>query len=214
MSTRVASAIGVTGLVVLVAGLVLGFPVDAPAPPIAAVVVTNTASQPVPVAAPTPLPVSGSVMASQSGPWVVDLNGVPTVIAQIPLGTLLGIDPGNNVVRNHDEPARQPVQAFTVNTVGSTFCIPYGVPAGKRLVVEMAAALLTASGLFPGVQYAAVNGFPLTGLVPDDSGTTYLVSQQTRLYLDGGDFVRFAVFGFQNGFVEHCWISGYLVDVG
>jgi hypothetical protein len=94
-------------------------------PPPGQVTVINTAGQPVPV--------NGSVAATQSGSWTVGINGTPSItIANTPSAPV--------PIQNVDEYGRQPFQQFvsidipdgSISGDSDTFT----VPVGKRLVIE------------------------------------------------------------------------------
>jgi hypothetical protein len=57
----------------------MGVGAEAAETPSKEVTVLNPPSAPVPVTATTPLPVAGSVAATQGGPWVVGIGGTPIV---------------------------------------------------------------------------------------------------------------------------------------
>jgi len=105
----------------------------------------------------TPLPVQGTVSASQSGTWNVGINGTPTVnVSSLPAiqfasGNTVGINGpvqvGNDaanpaVVRDVDNPARQPFQKLICVAFGNeanncgALVNGFTVQAGRRLVIE------------------------------------------------------------------------------
>jgi hypothetical protein len=88
--------------------------------------VVNTPSEPVPTSATGTTTVAGTVAATQSGPWSVDVSN--TAASPVPF-------------RDVDNPARQPFQAQVMggfadgaSTTGDITLTT--VPAGKRLVIE------------------------------------------------------------------------------
>ena len=103
--------------------------------------VADPPGAPVQIIAPLPLPttgthsVSGTVAATQSGPWNVGLNG--------------NTKASPFFVRNADESNKTPwqVSLFTTSCNLPTSCIlaTQQVPAGKRLVIEYANAFLSQS---------------------------------------------------------------------
>jgi len=99
-------------------------------------------SVPVTVAAPLPLPVSGSVSAQQNGAWTVGINGTPSVnIANSPTVTLSTAPSAPLLFRNADDPGRIAFQS-SVNMSGQcsgSSCFFTFQPTGGtgyRLVVE------------------------------------------------------------------------------
>ena len=95
--------------------------VSAPGP--APVLVTNSASQPVPVAAQGTTSVAGSVAASQTGTWTVN------VAATTPLPVAVQPDAGELVMNS----------VASSFSAGESAVVLYTVPAGKRLLVEQVA---------------------------------------------------------------------------
>jgi hypothetical protein len=119
MVTRKDSISGALGIGILISGLILGLPQQAPAPPITAVQVVNTPADPVPTAAQGTTLVGGNVAVTN------DLTN--------PVG-----------VRDADNPAKQPFQeqgsaAFVNSDIVNLF---FTVPAGKQLVIEQVTATI------------------------------------------------------------------------
>lgn len=200
MVIRNGSISGALGIGILVSGLLLGLPHEAPAPPISAVQVVNTPADPVPTAAQGTTLVGGNVAVTN------DFTN--------PIG-----------VRDADNPAKQPFQvqvngSFTGDTVNLFFT----VPPGKQLVIEQVTAtigdvdagphtfnvLTTAGGtqVLHQMNTTEVGQFAngLRGAV---------VSQQVRLYADPQTQVRLqanrnVTTGPGGAFVG---VSGYLVNL-
>jgi hypothetical protein len=102
----------------------------------------------------TPLPISGSVSATQSGSWNVGVTGVPTV--NLGTGNAIGINgpvlvgnPATSpvLVSDVDNPARHALQLNNACGIGGTVIscsvvgqnvqgVDFTVPQGMRLVIE------------------------------------------------------------------------------
>jgi hypothetical protein len=102
----------------------------------------------------TPLPVSGSVSAAQSGSWNVGITGMPTV--NLGAGNSVGINGSIQVgnlatnpvfVSDVDNPARHPIQLNNACGIGATVIscstvgqdvpgVDYTVASGMQLVIE------------------------------------------------------------------------------
>lgn len=160
-----------------------------------AVIVTNT-----------PLPVQGTVAATQSGPWNVGITGTPTVNVGN-LGSIHLTDNGNPLnVHDVDRPTQQPFSkvgdcAF-INVLGQGVCDPanlfVSVPNGKVLVIEDfsgqcvvpgEAAVLTAkltaldgNGNSLGELQAPVSSTPVRFLV-GASGNQVIFGRTTKFYV-------------------------------
>jgi hypothetical protein len=108
------------------------------------VVVTNTASNPVPV---TP---TGTVPVHEQGTANVNVTGTPSV-ALASSGNTVKIDgagSGPLQTKAADNPAFQPISASCeiIDSLNGFGCDLYTVPAGKELVVTT----VSVNGLFPG----------------------------------------------------------------
>jgi len=178
------------------------------------------------IVAPLPLPVTGTVNASQSGVWNVGLQGTPNVnVANVP-GVLVGNSKTNAVwIRDANE-AGQPAHAnvsFVLNdgiSVSSQVHI-YLVPAGKVLVLEYAsvscflpagqailAYIITAAGL--------LENYPMTLSPPSlGPGNFTSVGSSLRLYADPSTHVSMVVSRTNSVGFGSCTavISGHLVDL-
>ena len=183
------------------------------------VVVTNTASNPVPTVAQGTTTVAGTVQAQQAGAWSV------------------GLDPSQNTVRvgnTEADPvpvanvndARQPFQRFFSlnatdfpNALGS-----FQVPSGKRLVIEYASfrGEKPQGQILELVIQTTVNSVLaphfLTPSPVGAMGTSefFTASQQMRVYADPGTSVGVFIQRFAGPFTGNISagvsISGYLVD--
>jgi len=138
----------------------------------------------------TPLPVQGTVSATQSGPWTVGINGTPMVsVTNTPSVALTGtptvnLGPGNAVgingpvqlgndavnpalVRDVDNPGRFPIQTRVCvqggTALASCFGVPdaFSVPTGKRFVIEFVSGTCQFSP--PGSGLRAVSFFTVAG---------------------------------------------------
>jgi hypothetical protein len=175
------------------------------------VVVTNTASNPVPVQAQGTTNVSGNISISNTpsvsiantptvnaqefGSWNVNISNTPTV-------HLDSSTPVN--VRNVDNPALQPFQRnldVLIPPGQGTATDQYTVPAGKRLVIEFASNSVTApTGMKLWVRVQALSGgvfsnYNMTSaLLANTAGTDFSVgSEVTRIYADPGSNVTLVV---------------------
>lgn len=179
------------------------------------------------IVSPLPLPVTGTVNASQSGAWNVGLQGTPNVnVANVP-SVLVGNSNTNAVwIRDVNE-ARQPTQGGGSMTIDSgkisESASIYSVPAGKVLVIEhfsaecsmpaagvaMMARIFTIAG---GI--AKSHGLPLSP--PSIAPITFTsVGSPVRLYADPSTTVGAAVFRTHEAGAAGCdvSISGHLVDL-
>jgi hypothetical protein len=78
---RLAAAIGILSITLVLTTADLTPLLSAVPAPVAQVFVTNTSTDPVPTLAQGTTTVGGTVSAAQSGPWSVDINGMPNVNA-------------------------------------------------------------------------------------------------------------------------------------
>src|SRR5262245_51844829 len=98
---------------------------SAAAPASSQVQVVNTSAQPVPV--------NGTVGATQSGAWNVGINGTPTVtIGNAPTAPI----PTRNVDEYDRQPFQQSIAVQLMAGEQSDISSTITVPAGKRLVIE------------------------------------------------------------------------------
>ena len=182
------------------------------------VLVINTTSQPIPTRATGTTAVAGTVAATQSGPWSVDVTN--TAASPVPF-------------RDVDNPARQPFQAQVVggfadgaSTTGDILATT--VPAGKRLVIEHVSAFGT---MLP-TQKVIKGGSKVTwddpssvmvfsylwqsqGSNADGSRDYFVVSEALRGYANPGPINCFAErdsFAGANPNSVTFTISGYFVD--
>ena len=128
------------------------------------------------------------------------------------------------LVRDLDNPARQPVQTKATcasDFVGCTVDLS-SVPAGKRLVIEFVSMVGKLSIAAPNARLTVttmvgsqqVNFACNGGTVLQTYGPEVVVSQSVRLYADPGTIVSFS--GQSNSGVSHTYefsLSGYLVDM-
>jgi len=176
--------------------------------------VVNTPAEPVPTAAVGTTLINGNVMATQSGPWMVQLgntsaNPVPVVPSDEPFQTKLALHSGD----------------------GSALFV---VPQGKRLVIEFVsiAATAVATGAMPSevtmffeVQ-TTVNGVAVNHYMPvapqvkfpsnGYSTTSKLIgAQELRLYADPGTTVYATTQEAVSGAIQSVSISisGHLINV-
>ena len=129
----------------------------------------------------------------------------------------LGI-PSQLMVRDSDNPARQPFVATLLSPNPNTFF--FIVPNGKRLVIEYVSGegSLPAGNklLFARLQVETQGSIVLHRFLPVLTGTegnvdVFLVSQQTRLYADPGSTVILSVL--PANAIFSVTVSGYLVDI-
>jgi hypothetical protein len=149
-----------------------------------------------------------TVNAQQSGTWSVNINGTPVVGLDAANNTVR-FDAVNNtvkidaatpvMVRDIDNPARQPFQAST------SIVLPFGqtqgsrsvttVPAGKVLVIEDISADGRLDGNDKLLSLAIFTGGASYYLHPNDEGIdelgrrVYSASQHVRLYVPAGEAV-------------------------
>jgi hypothetical protein len=182
---------------------------------------------------PLPLPVTGTVMAEQGGPWNVGLLGTPSVnIANSPTVSLSNSAAAPLFVVNLADRGRSPYQfsGFYPDSICPTgtgkscrFNVPQAVPFGKRLVVEH----ITGDVEFAGVpnfvaisvsneQGGSILQFQLENLSPSNS-----FERSVLFYVDGGQTYAFsALEGLQSSFAQGGGVghtfgaTGYLIDCG
>ena len=100
------------------------------------------------IGAPLPLPVSGTVAATQSGPWNVGISGQPLQVS-VNNSPTVNLAPGSSVLsRGLDDPGRVAFQANVLNKIDcgnfSPCVFNFGpVAAGHRIVVQHIAGLFT-----------------------------------------------------------------------
>ena len=206
------------GFMILVGSLALsGSPASQAAPPDKDVVVVNTSAHPVPV----------------------QVQGTPNVnIANMPA---VGIDASRNtvqvgnttsspvLVRDVDNPARQPFQAIvsaTLNPSVAAFVQNVAiVPVGKRLVIEFVSAIADVPAdqkvvisVFNQDKFASrgvSHSFPVTPQGTFSGIDRLVASESARMYAEPEDSVNFVVSRNSAAGTANCFfsISGYLVDV-
>jgi|SRR5215831_4320664 len=175
------------------------------------------------IGSPLPLPINGTVGATQSGTWNVGITGIPSVNVGTPTvnlgaGNTVGINGTVQVgssasspvlVRDLDAAARHAFQASTTLTLSGSTTIQEAtitsVPTGKRLVIE--SIIVQALGQ-PGQKFLPSIVISSPPSPPTDASRLRLpVSQQgtfngedvfvanlpTRLYVNGGTDVTGAV---------------------
>ncbi len=163
-------------------------------------------AQPVSIVSPLPLPVTGTVMAEQSGSWNVGLIGSPTVtIGNTPTVTIGNTASQALFARNADEKGRIPYQFIVQLNAPSANCQGAScawqsalIPAGHRLVVEHVSgdiqfATLPTS-IAVNVQHqsgASIAGFSLPLPYKTDQGFEHSV----LFYVDAGQFYVLQAFG-------------------
>jgi hypothetical protein len=161
------------------------------------------------IASPLPLPVTGTL--SFAGGSAVTVNNPATSPV---------------LVRDVDNPARQPVQAegSCNGTLGGCLKTIYTVPAGKRLVIEYASMRANIPvGEVAELLIDTVVGDKVVrnGLPPTAPSVAFLgfsaanMGQQVRLYADPGTIVNVEAFRSASGNEASFdfTISGHLVDV-
>ena len=197
---------------------------------------TATASGSAPVTVVnTPLPVTlqgtgtvaGKVTASQGGAWNVGVTSLPAV--QLAPGTTVNVQGGGA-----NDSARQ---AFALNlcATGDTESCPAGtstatLPVNTRFVIEFVSGycFVRNTGIHGWTLTAPLNGQSYEHMIGtkisahDDDSTTGLFTNETRIYVDGGQVDSLSVGLLEQGFSEHhdygpeasCHVtlSGYLVD--
>jgi hypothetical protein len=98
----------------------------------------QAAGAPVNIESPIPLPVTGTIAATQSGTWIVGLTGTPGV--NINNSPTVSLAPGTTILaRNLDDPGRIAYETGVhVACSGGSSCsfVFPTVPAGRSLVVE------------------------------------------------------------------------------
>ncbi|MGH9788793.1 MAG: hypothetical protein ACRD4U_08855 [Candidatus Acidiferrales bacterium] len=203
--------------------------VAAQASKIQQVFVTNTAANPVPTAAQGTTPVSGAVQAQQSGVWMVDINGTPTVALAGGSSILVDNNAMNPVfVRDRDNPALQPFQADISTTIedgqfATANVTIANVPPSKRLVIEHVSfkGVLPVGQKFTGVMVDLSGPGKIHFLVAAPQGSVgsfdvFAASQPLRMYADPGTTVAVSAFrtdaAGSSGSLDFN-LSGYLVDV-
>lgn len=181
-----------------------------------AVIVTNT-----------PLPVQGTVAATQSGLWNVGITGTPTVNVGN-LGAVHLTDNGNPLnVHDVDRPTQQPFSQFIeCNLVPEgqgrpqNFCDPGvilpAVPAGKTLVIEDYSGncevptgsvvtlsgfdLFTVSATQVGIFSGAVRGpATLAGTLAATGQTRFVFGRAAKLYAPAGSTLQPTVLSTSTG---------------
>jgi hypothetical protein len=147
----------------------------------------------------TPLPVSlsgtgniaGTVAATQSGAWNVDVASLPAV--QLAPGATVGVSGFTNTeatplfTSDVDAAARRPFAVELCSSLDSNLCggEPFSVnlPVGERFVIEQVSG--GCSDVHVAAIFASLNGRIYTHRFPM-IGSTYNFSQLTRIYVDGG----------------------------
>ena len=221
-SRRRSLAVAVLGLAAMAA--VFGFPQSR-----STETATTAGSAPVTVVN-TPLPVTlqgtgtvtGKVTALQGGSWSVGVVTLPAV--QLAPGTTVHVD----------DPARQAYSLSLCATGDTESCgvnpTTATIPLNKRFVIEFVSGycFVRNTGIHGWTLTAPLNGQSYEHMIgdkisaSDDDSTTGLFSDQTRIYVDGGQVDSLSVGVLAQGFSEHhdygpeayCHVtlSGYLVD--
>jgi hypothetical protein len=168
-----------------------------------------------------PLPVSGTVAATQSGAWNVGILGSPNVTVANPSGNPVQVRDVNEASQPVAAPGGLPFQGGT-----SSVLLPlYTVPAGKRLVIEYFSAecfLPAAQTAVASVRYPSAGGILLqhwlTMSPPAASGFFPLTSfgGPLRAHVDPGSLVEAIVVTNANVTDQsrcNATISGHLVNV-
>ena len=184
----------------------------------------------------TPLPVKGTVNASQNGTWNVGITGNPSVNVGTPTvnlgaGSTVGINGsvqiGNTatspvLVRDVENPARHPIQIELCNGIGLP-CDPslrdeVKVPSGEEVVIEYVSGVCSA----PASTTVFLNLFTTAGGVPEfhyfneitvgPSGSTQF-GQLTRIYADPSSFIRSDIHGTHEPILCIVTLSGHTVTL-
>jgi hypothetical protein len=178
-------------------------------PPPQAVIVGNTAAQPVPV--------------QQQGTATVNVNN-----ASLPVNGTVKIDPtGNGVVtKAADNPAFQPVTRVCFDDqVGGVNCDLYTVPAGKELVatgvsiniiLAKAGSTVLSEALIGHTAGGVAGAFyiPVSNIGTSDFTSTFQGGVMTQLYADPGTTVTCNAGSQGSGeMAEECSLDGYLVNL-
>lgn len=181
--------------------LLLGAFVVAIAPPeqahgagSAPVTIQNT---PLPVAMSGP--VSGTMLAQQSGEWHVGLTGTPTVTVGNPVEIS-----GSVPIRNASgtallvEPQESPGFTIGLNTAGGTPIYTYPADRAKQMVIEYVNGSLTGGAIAPAVilfvgpsagNHRAFYFRPVNDVAA--TGGRWYVNQATKIYVNPGEEVVF-----------------------
>jgi hypothetical protein len=157
----------------------------------------------------TPLPVSGSVNASQSGTWNVGITGTPSVNVGTPTVNVASLPqvsitpPALTKVANIDDPGRVSYQS-TVSNVGKcsgtacSFSFP-SVPAGHRVVVQHIGGIVDFNTVPTNIEVLII-GSPQVFMTaffapPVPSGSlSSSFDQPVLFYIDENQFVSVNVF--------------------
>jgi hypothetical protein len=164
-----------------------------------------------------PLPVSGTVAATQDGTWNVGIDSANNTV-------LIG-NPATNplLVRDIDNPALQPFSADTDYflppfVAPNTVQVNPNVEAGKRLVIEYVSAksALSLTDTLTDITIQTSTGFHYFPMPPPNAANGVAVfSQRIRMYHDSGTPITVLVnraTGNGNGDF-HISISGYVVNL-
>jgi hypothetical protein len=184
-------------LLVAIVGLTLAIVAPSPARGAGAapVLVTNTPTQPVPVALQGTGSVAGTVNALQGGSWTVGVSSLPAV--QLAAGTAITLSSSPAApIYNEETSAKQAFAVSVCDGSGSGACPPGGevaLPAGKRFVIEQISGICRRNGNPPATFYvlAPLNGqtyqYFISGVQGlEGSGDTdyIMVGARTHLYAD------------------------------
>jgi len=180
------------------------------------------------------VPVSGgvaitntpSVNAAITNTPNVSVTGTPTVsVTNLPTGTAGAANTTGVVIKDLDEPARQPFQTrllCSTTAAGSIYCqASYTVPAGKELVIEYVQVSSTENGgsgtYYYGLQTTAAGQTPPYVFAPGTrASSNYPIGDHlVRIYADPGSTVTFTGFETNNtgNVIFAMVLSGYLVNV-
>jgi hypothetical protein len=191
--------------------------------------VVNSASDPVPV--------TGTVKATQSGPWKVGIDGTPTVnVASAPpvnvtFPSSVGINgtvPVQNapglfgfnplIVQDFENPARTAFQSScAAGGTGTASCNLPQVPSTKTLVIETVSVAMSSSGnappLFTSLTTTAGGVQAQRFFAPTLTGTAgvslgfYSVNTLVRIYADPGSSIAAFVESTTQGSPQVTWTS-------
>jgi hypothetical protein len=179
VTSRLLAAAIIAGLAVI-GSMMNSTKVSAQQGPPNGLAVNIVSPMPVPVTGSTT--VSGSVAATQSGPWNVGITGAPTVsVSNTAAGPLF--------VRNRYEPGENPYQATlsvdALHGCSSTGCVTaFGtVPSGKRLVIKniTGAVFVTSPGVLVPPQLCVGGSFDPNNLTGPQTGCTQILRIPTSL---------------------------------
>jgi len=186
--------------------------------------INNTANVNVTNSSTNPVQMTGNVTIS--GTPVVGLDAANNTVKFDSVNNTVKIDPATPVVvRDVDNPARQPFQASVspvAVTAGNTaFVFMTQVPVGKRLVIEQVTSqgsVLSGAAVQMQIVTDLGGGETSHALVFTRQGTDgvsdyFAASQVTRLYADPNSPITIQAQGINGGGTFSFSISGYLVNL-